>query len=143
MVFSQQLNSHRIFKRLAKALIRLHIWAGWSEPFLVPHTTLLEISCRGSLFLIATLMSRDKRFKTMYYVQPAMAQISLHIGGCTDSSLHLSKCHIVRNHHKMLNCWISQIAAHYFEPVQENLVLIPDEHVNVQSLIACKYKQWM
>ena len=48
MMFGQQLNSHRIFKRLAKALIRLHIWAGWSEPLLFAHITLLEISCRGS-----------------------------------------------------------------------------------------------
>ena len=29
-------------------LIRLRICAGWSEPRLVAHTTLLEISCRGS-----------------------------------------------------------------------------------------------
>ena len=36
-----------IIKRLAKALIRLRICAGWSEPLLVAHTTLLEISCRG------------------------------------------------------------------------------------------------
>ena len=35
----------RIIKRLAKALIRLCIWAGWSEPSLVSHTTFLEISC--------------------------------------------------------------------------------------------------
>ena len=43
------LNIHRIFKRLAKALIRLHVCAGWSEPLLVAHTTwLLEISCGGS-----------------------------------------------------------------------------------------------
>ena len=48
MVFSQKLNNHRIFKRLAKALIRLRICAGWSELLLVAHTTLLEISCRGS-----------------------------------------------------------------------------------------------
>ena len=48
MLFSQQLNSHRIFKRQAKALIRLRVCAGWSEPLLVAHTTLLEISCRGS-----------------------------------------------------------------------------------------------
>ena len=40
--------SHRIFKRQAKALIRLRICAGWSEPLLVAHTTLLEISCQGS-----------------------------------------------------------------------------------------------
>ena len=30
------------------ALIRLRVCAGWSEPLLVAHTTLLEISCRGS-----------------------------------------------------------------------------------------------
>ena len=48
-MFGQQLNIHRIFKRLAKALIRLRVCAGWSEPLLVAHTTLLEISCHGSL----------------------------------------------------------------------------------------------
>ena len=37
-----------MFKRLAKALIRLCVCAGWSEPLLVAHTTLLEISCHGS-----------------------------------------------------------------------------------------------
>ena len=30
------------------ALIRLRLCAGWSEPLLVTHTTLLEISCRSS-----------------------------------------------------------------------------------------------
>ena len=39
--------THRIFKWLAKALIRLHVCAGWSEALLVAHTTLLEISCHG------------------------------------------------------------------------------------------------
>ena len=48
MLFGQELNTHRIFKRLAKALIRLHICAGWSGPLLVAHTTLLEISCHSS-----------------------------------------------------------------------------------------------
>ena len=42
---------HGIFKRLAKALVRLRVCAGWSEPLLVAHTTLLEISCRGSYFV--------------------------------------------------------------------------------------------
>ena len=37
-----------ILKRPAKALIRLHVCAGGSEPLLVAHTPLLEISCRGS-----------------------------------------------------------------------------------------------
>ena len=34
--------------RLAKALIRLRVCEGLSEPLLVAHTTLLEISCHGS-----------------------------------------------------------------------------------------------
>ena len=35
--------------RPAKALVSLRICAGWSEPLLVVHTTLLEISCHGSI----------------------------------------------------------------------------------------------
>ena len=55
MMFSQKLNTHRIFKQLANALARLRVCAGWSETLLVAHTTLLEISCRGSLlFLVIT-----------------------------------------------------------------------------------------
>ena len=41
-------DSHRIFKQPEKALISLHVCAGWSEPLLVAHTKLLEISCHGS-----------------------------------------------------------------------------------------------
>ena len=48
MSFDQYLNTHRIFKRLAKALIRLRVRTGWSEPLLDAHTTLLEISCCGT-----------------------------------------------------------------------------------------------
>ena len=48
MVFSQYLYSQIIFKRLAKALNRPCICAGWSESMLVAHSTLLEISGRGS-----------------------------------------------------------------------------------------------
>ena len=44
MMFSQKPKSHRIFKLLAKALNRLCICPGWSEPLLVAHTTLFEIS---------------------------------------------------------------------------------------------------
>ena len=40
--------THRILKRLAKALIRMHVFAGWSEALLVAHITLLKISCRAS-----------------------------------------------------------------------------------------------
>ena len=48
-MFSRVLNSHTIFKRLAKALISLRVCACWSEHLLVAHTILLEISCRGSI----------------------------------------------------------------------------------------------
>ena len=44
MMFSH----HRIFKRLAKALIKLRVCAGWSEYLLIAHTTLLEMSCYDS-----------------------------------------------------------------------------------------------
>ena len=47
-MFRKELDSHKIFKRLAKALIRLRVCAGWSEALLVAHITLLEISCCGS-----------------------------------------------------------------------------------------------
>ena len=57
-MLSQYLNTHRIFKRLAMALIRLRVCAGWSEPLLVAHTTLLEISCRGSYQLKDILFPR-------------------------------------------------------------------------------------
>ena len=49
MVFRQKLNSHRIYKRLEKALTGLRVCAGLSEPLLVAHTTLLEITCHGSI----------------------------------------------------------------------------------------------
>ena len=42
----------RIFKRLAKALIRLRICAGWSEALLVAHTTMMEISFYLTMFKI-------------------------------------------------------------------------------------------
>ena len=43
--------SWEIINRLAKTLIRLRVCAGWSEPLLIAHTTLLEISClTGILF---------------------------------------------------------------------------------------------
>ena len=44
MMFGQQPSSHRILKRLAKALIRLRVCAGWSEPLL--------ISCHGSYIFL-------------------------------------------------------------------------------------------
>ena len=48
-------NNHRILKRLAKALIRLRICSGWSEALLVAHTTLLEISCYGSIIIMINM----------------------------------------------------------------------------------------
>ena len=46
---SKRCSVSSLTQRLAKALIRLCICAGWSEALLVQHTTLLEISCHGSI----------------------------------------------------------------------------------------------
>ena len=51
MVLNQQLNNHRILKRLVKALIRLRVCSDWSEALLVAHTTLFKILCTGSFIL--------------------------------------------------------------------------------------------
>ena len=48
MMFGQWPNSHRIFKRLANALISLRVCAGWLEHLVIAHTSLLKISCCGS-----------------------------------------------------------------------------------------------
>ena len=53
MVFGQYLNTHRIFKRLAQALIRLRICAGLSEPLLshIPHCRKFHVAARVIAFL--------------------------------------------------------------------------------------------
>ena len=51
-MFSQKYNTHREFKRLAKALIRLRVCAGWSESLLVAHI-LFEISRLGSFVAVS------------------------------------------------------------------------------------------
>ena len=48
--------THRIIKRQAKALSSLRVCPGWSEPLLVAHTTLLDISCQGSFVLCLILV---------------------------------------------------------------------------------------
>ena len=56
-MLGQEPKSHRIFKRLAKALISLRVCAGWSEPLLVAHTTLLEISHHGSIMILKLMIN--------------------------------------------------------------------------------------
>ena len=51
MYYIKGFPNYLIFKRLAMVLIRLRIWAGWSEPLLVAHTTLLKISCHDSTMI--------------------------------------------------------------------------------------------
>ena len=43
MIKSQQVDSRKIVKRLAVALIRLRIYAGWSELLFVARTTLFDV----------------------------------------------------------------------------------------------------
>ena len=58
MMFSQQFTIHRIMRRQAKALIRLRVCAGWSEPLLIAHATLMEISCRGSYTVYMEILKK-------------------------------------------------------------------------------------
>ena len=65
------LNSHRIFKRLANALIRLRVCAGWYEALLVAHTTSLEISCCGSSCMHTHMhlhASHVLEVRSLYYI---------------------------------------------------------------------------
>ena len=57
----------RIFKQLAKAMISLCVCAGWSEPLLVAHTTLLEISYYDSNLLSV---------QVQFCIKPAFEQLS-------------------------------------------------------------------
>ena len=74
---------HRIFKQLAKALIRLRVGVGWSEPLLVAHTTLLEISCHGSI-----LISMRNGIPRGY----AVSQSSAKMGGTLPCYIYLKVC---------------------------------------------------
>ena len=69
MVFSQWLNTYRIFTRLAKALIRLRVCPSRSKALLVAHITLLEISCHGSImsFVCQTIQAK-KQFLVIFNV---------------------------------------------------------------------------
>ena len=48
------------------ALIRLRERAGWSEPLLVAHTTLLEIACCGSYVLREFLLDIQSYFNLCF-----------------------------------------------------------------------------
>ena len=61
----QSVANNRILKRLAKALIGLWVCTGWSEALLSAHTTLLEISCRGSMCnFVRTLIAHTQKVVT-------------------------------------------------------------------------------
>ena len=55
----QKLTRHRIFKRLAKALIIVCVCAGWSEPLHIAHTTTLEISFCGAYMDLLDALYRN------------------------------------------------------------------------------------
>ena len=54
---------------LAMALIRLHICTGWSEPLLVAHTTLLEISYCGSNATNRKVLMRISTIKVLIFLE--------------------------------------------------------------------------
>ena len=56
MLFSQMLKSHRILKRPAKALIRLRICAGCSEPLLVEHALMSGLNYNALKWILLHLL---------------------------------------------------------------------------------------
>ena len=60
-------DNHRIFKRLAMALTRLCVCTDWSEHLLVAHTTLLEMSCHGSLISLDRIIYMASKVKHQLY----------------------------------------------------------------------------
>ena len=75
-----------MFKPLAKALIRLHVCAGWSEPLLVAHTTLLEISCHGSIIFKEPTQNLTVMADRQLYSQK-FCQILLYTTCCTEMEM--------------------------------------------------------
>ena len=57
------------------ALIRLRVCAGWSEPLLVAHTTLLEISCLGWFIIMFLTWRRVLYLAPGYYVHQSKAKL--------------------------------------------------------------------
>ena len=53
-------NRSIVFKRVAKALIRLPICPGWSKPLVLAHTTLLEIAAHLLVQKCITAVYQDK-----------------------------------------------------------------------------------
>ena len=78
MMFSQKPKSDRIFKHQAKALNRLRICAGWSEALLVAHTTLLEISYRGSFYSFAMCVTAKRSIVAQLVDHSTQKDLSRH-----------------------------------------------------------------
>ena len=87
-------SSLRIFKRPAKAPIRLRLCAGWSEDLLVAHITLLEISSRGSNFNVIYNVKQLRNMQACSYA--SNASICPSIRPSVHPSVCLSVCPSVR-----------------------------------------------
>ena len=74
--------SHRIFKLPAKTQIRLRVCAGWSEAVLVAHTTLLEISSRGSNFNAYYNVKQLRNMQACAYASNAAVCLSVCLSVC-------------------------------------------------------------
>ena len=107
-------------QRLAKALIRMRVCAGWSEPLLVAHTTLLEISCHGSNFIDYQYNNNIQINKSYQCIRVIILpkqwtkQVVFRLRGCTCLCSHMLKRAIPINMLKM----ISKFHILHMTPVQ-------------------------
>ena len=143
MVFSQELNKHRILKRLAKALIRLCVCAGWFKALLVAHTTLLEIACTGSNYKVWTFITPTYRqVKVHFVLLTAIAPIFIQadLRHCWSHIPHCWKSHALGQIKSMnfyhtyipsskgsfcsLNCDCTHVYSKWFPPVYKHILKI-------------------
>ena len=96
------------------ALIRLRIGAGWSEPLLVAHTKLLEISCCGSHLKLSSLFLQV--FNLLQVAHTTLLGIS-----CRGSYLKLSSLFL--QVFKLLQLIKSMNATPAVKPFRESIIL--------------------
>ena len=75
MIESQPVDSRRVFKRLAVALIRLRECASWSEPLLVAHTILFEMCIVLHAEIFHMPFKQNGRFQKQSFRIPSECQI--------------------------------------------------------------------
>ena len=118
------------------ALIRLRVCAGWSEPLLVVHTTLLEISCRGSFVQLAENLSckPDLDFRYLYPFERILSNIPIPI--CVKKN-KIEQSHALN---KWCQCYVKEMSSCYVATWHIQELLKALFNIRIWSLLVSKKK---